>query len=389
MSEKENIFKKQTLLKRHKKEKFFKNLTFISLLFSILFLFIFLYSLFSYGITAFRQTYILVDITYDKSLKYITTDSIDQKYKKFVSRASLREITVHLKNNPSLLNKTVPTWVLANAQVDQYIKGNQNRLNTEDKKVVDTLQEKDRIETKFNTLFFSNGDSTMAEFSGIFSSLIGSLITLLVTILFAIPIGVMSAIYLEEYAKNNRFTQIIEININNLAALPPIIFGLLGLAIFVNYFALPKGSALVGGLTLAVMTLPIIIVSSRSALRAIPSSIKEAGYALGLTKTQILKAHVLPLALPSILTGSILGLSRSLGETAPLLIIGMVAFAPDTSSSIMDATSVLPAQIYNWSSMSDYAFIEKTAAATIVLLSTILLLNFIVMYLRKRYKVKL
>lgn len=215
--------------------------------------------------------------------------------------------------------------------------------------------------------------------------MIGTVLTMLVTMVIAVPIGVMTAIYLEEFAPENRVTQFIEININNLAAIPSILFGLLGLAIFINFFGVPRSSALVGGMTLALMSLPVIIVSSKAALKAVPDSIRQAGFALGLTKWQIVRDHVLPLAMPGILTGSIISLAQAMGETAPLIMVGMIAFIPDASVSLMDASTVMPAQIFTWAGMPERAYIERTAAGILVLLAIMLSLNAIAIYLRKKY----
>jgi phosphate transport system permease protein len=211
---------------------------------------------------------------------------------------------------------------------------------------------------------------------------------MLVTMLIAFPLGVMTAVYLEEFADDNRWSQLIEVNINNLAAIPSILFGLLGLAVFINLFGMPRSSPLVGGLTLALMTLPIIIVSARAALRSVPDSIRQAGYGLGLTKIQVVQDHVLPLAFPGIMTGSIIGMAQAMGETAPLIIIGMIAFIPDSPSSIFEAATVMPAQIFTWASMPERAYIERTAAGIMVLLTILLSLNALAIYLRKKYEVK-
>merc|ERR1711879_980477 len=225
------------------------------------------------------------------------------------------------------------------------------------------------------------------EFAGLNSAIIGSILTLMITMLIAFPIGVMTAIYLEEFADDNKFTQIIEVNINNLAAIPSILFGLLGLAIFISLFGLPRSAPIVGGLTLALMTLPIIIVSSRAALRAVPDSIRQAGYGLGLTKIEVTRDHVLPLAFPGILTGSIIGLAQAMGETAPL-IIGMIAYIPDSPSSVFEAATVMPAQLFTWAGMPERMYVEKTAAGIMVLLAILISLNSLAIYLRKKFEVK-
>ena len=230
-----------------------------------------------------------------------------------------------LEDNPQLMGQTVSVWVIADDQVDQYLKGHHYNLKNKDRALVDQMKADGNVELRFNEVFFKNGDSKSPEFAGLNSAIIGSILTMIITMLIAFPIGVMTAIYLEEFAEDNKFTQIIEININNLAAIPSILFGLLGLAVFINLFGLPRSAPVVGGLTLALMTLPIIIVSSRAALRAVPDSIRQAAYGLGLTKIEVTRDHVLPLAFPGILTGSIIGLAQAMGETAPLIIIGMIA----------------------------------------------------------------
>ncbi|HKI60152.1 MAG TPA: phosphate ABC transporter permease PstA, partial [Mariprofundaceae bacterium] len=209
-------------------------------------------------------------------------------------------------------------------------------------------------------------------------------LVLLLTMAFAVPVGVMTAIYLEEFAPDNRLTQVIEVNINNLAAIPSILYGLLGLAIFINFMGVPRSSALVGGLTLALMTLPVVIIATRAALRAVPESIREAAYGVGASSLQTVWHHVLPLAMPGILTGSIIGLAQAMGETAPLLIVGMMAYIPDAPGSIFEATTVLPAQIYTWSSESLRAFEERTAAGIMILLAVLLSLNAAAVKLRNR-----
>jgi len=383
-----NPFYDVSLRNRHAKTKRFKLFTYSSLIFSLAFLLFFIVDIGIKAFPALKQTYVYIDVTYNEKSMRSSRAAIDRKYKKIVSRAYLREIPKHIKQNPYLLNTTVKKWVLADDQVDQYLKGHYSKLKSKDKIFVDELVKSNLLKLQFNRTFFTNGDSKVPEFAGILSSIIGTILTLIITMLFAFPIGVMAAIYLEEFSKDNLLTQIVEININNLVAIPSILFGLLGLAIFINSFGLPRSSALVGGLTLALMTLPIIIVSSRAALRSVPNSIREAGFAVGLTKVQVITGHVLPLAFPGIMTGSIIGLAQALGETAPLIIIGMIAFIPDSPTSVLDATTVLPAQIFTWAGMPERAYIEKTAAAIIVLLGILVLLNSTAIYLRKRYEVK-
>ena len=239
---------------------------------------------------------------------------------------------------------------------------------------------------KFNTLLFTAGDSREPEQAGIRGALVGSFLTLLVTLSLSFPIGVAAALYLEEFAPKNRFTDVIEVNINNLAAVPSIVFGLLGLAVFLNVFGLPRSVPLLGGIVLTLMTLPTIIISSRAALKAVPPSIKEAALGLGASKMQVIFHHVLPLALPGMLTGAIIGMAQALGETAPLLMIGMVAFIVDVPGSLTDPATVLPVQIFLWSDSPERAFIERTSGAIMVLLTFLITMNAIAVLLRKRFE---
>ncbi len=385
---KNNPFYDPTLSARHRSSKRFKAFTLASLLFSIAFLVFFLFDIISKGAPAFQQAYLNVEVTYNEKTIKNTRSAIDRKYRKVVSRAWLREIPKLVRENPSLMGTTAMTWVLADDQVDQYLKGHYYKLKNKDKELIDHMKVLENVQLEFNKIFFTNGDSKIPEFAGFNAAIIGSIFTLLITMAFAFPIGVMTAIYLEEFASDNKFTQIIEVNINNLAAIPSILFGLLGLAIFINLFGLPRSSPLVGGLTLALMTLPIIIVSSRAALRSVPDSIRQAAYGLGLTKIEVTRDHVLPLAFPGILTGSIIGLAQAMGETAPLIIVGMIAFIPDAASSVMEAATVMPAQLFTWSGMPERMYIEKTAAGIMVLLAILIALNTFAIYLRKKYEVK-
>lgn len=383
-----NPFYDPSLKKRHASSKRFKTYALSSLIIALTFLFIFLTDMIIKGMPAFQQTYIKIEVTYNENSLKSPRKAIDKNFRKIVSRAWIREIPSDIKANPKLMNTTKFVWALADDQVDQYIKGHHYKLKNKEKIIIDELKANDRIDLKFNYLFFSKGDSKIPEFAGIKSALIGSVLTLLVTMIVSFPIGVMTAIYLEEFAQDNKFTQIIEININNLAAIPSILFGLLGLAIFINIFGLPRSSALVGGLTLALMTLPIIIVTSRAALRAVPDTIRQAGYGLGLTKIQVVRDHVLPIAFPGVLTGSIIGLAQAMGETAPLIIVGMIAFIPDSPNTITQAATVMPAQIFTWAGMPERAYIEKTAMGILCLLTVLISLNSFAVYLRKKFETK-
>jgi len=383
-----NPFFDPSLKKRHASAKRFKKFTLTSLIFSIAFLAFFLFDIIGKGTPAFNIAYIQVDVSYNEKSLDDSRHAVERKYRKIVSRAWLRELPRHVEADPKLMNTTQTLWVLADDQVDQYIKGHHYKLKRKDRALVDELKADGKIEQRFNSIFFTRGDSKIPEYAGLFSAMVGSVLTLIITMLVAFPLGVMTAIYLEEFAEDNKFTRFIEVNINNLAAIPSILFGLLGLAIFINLFGMPRSSPLVGGLTLALMTLPIIIVSSRAALRAVPDSIRQAGYGLGLTKIQVTKDHVLPLAFPGVLTGSIIGLAQAMGETAPLIIIGMIAFIPDAPGMVTEAATVMPAQLFTWAGMPERMYIEKTAAGIMVLLSVLISLNALAIYLRKKFEVK-
>lgn len=246
------------------------------------------------------------------------------------------------------------------------------------------MRDQDRIARKFNTTFLTAGDSREPELAGILGAALGSFYSLLVCFLISFPLGILTAVYLEEYARKNRITDLVEVNINNLAAVPSIVFGLLGLSIFLNVFNLPRSTPLVGGMVLALMTLPTIIIASRSILRSIPNSIREAALGLGASRTQTTFHHVVPLAMPGMLTGTILGMARALGETAPLLMIGMVAFIVDIPRGITDTATSLPVQVFLWADSPERGFVERTSAAIIVLLIFLVLMNLFAVYLRRK-----
>jgi phosphate transport system permease protein len=272
-------------------------------------------------------------------------------------------------------------------QVLTYVTPESNRrVNDREVTWLERLRQKGIVQSGFNWAFFTSGDSREPELAGIRGALVGSALTLLVTLVLCVPFGVAGAIYLEEFAPKNRLTELIEVNINNLAAVPSIVFGLLGLAVFLNFFGLPRSAPLVGGLVLALLVLPTIIIASRAALKAVPPSIKEAALGVGASHQQAIFHHVLPLAMPGIMTGTIIGMAHALGETAPLLMIGMLAFIVEVPSGITAAATVLPAQIYLWSDLPEIAFQAKTAAAIIVLLVFLFVMNGLAIYLRKRFE---
>lgn len=301
-----------------------------------------------------------------------------------------------LARSPGLLGDALDIRVPAAANVDMYIKGKLRRETEQtlrqltDRQLdwIDRLAEDERLERRFNAALFTNGDSREPELAGIRGAVAGSALMLVVTLGLAFPIGLGAAIYLEEFAARNRWTDLVEISINNLAAVPSIVFGLLGLAVFIDWFGMPRSAPLAGGLVLALLTLPIIIISSRAAVRAVPVSIREAAMGLGASRMQVVFHHVLPLALPGVLTGTIIGVSRALGETAPLLMIGMVAFIVDVPKSLADPATALPVQIYLWAESPERAFAERTSAAILVLLAFLLVLNLLALFLRRRMERK-
>ena len=262
----------------------------------------------------------------------------------------------------------------------------QRRLKDKQLAWIDQLSAEGKIKKNFNTTFFTSGDSREPELAGIRGALVGSFLMLVVTLALAFPIGVAAAIYLEEFAPRNRWTDIIEVNINNLAAVPSIIFGLLGLAVFINWFGLPRSASLVGGLVLSLMTLPVIIIASRAALKSVPPSIREAALGVGASRMQTVFHHVVPLAMPGMLTGTIIGMAQALGESAPLLMIGMVAFIVDIPGGITDPATVVPVQIYLWADSPERAFVERTSAAIMILLAFLILMNGTAVLLRRKFE---
>ena len=294
------------------------------------------------------------------------------------------------------LGNTINLYISASDDIDQIHKGNYSRDIPEERRrvsnfqlsIYDELVGQNKVKFEFNLPFFSRGDSREAELAGLGGSLIGSFFTMIIVLLLSFPFGLFGAIYLEEFSKRNRFTDFIEININNLAAVPSIVFGLLGLGILLNTFELPRSTALVGGITLSLMTLPTIIIATRASLRSVPPSIREGALAVGASKVQTVMHHVVPLALPGSITGTIIGIARALGETAPLLLIGMVAFIVDVPSSPLDPSTSLPVQAYLWNDSAERAYEEKTSAAIIILLSFLILFNLIAVFIRRKFETK-
>ena len=424
---------KEFLNKRYKKEKRFILLGRVAVSLTIIFLVILLGSILLKGISGFYTTNIFlqtnlsqeiidpqdkknVEEIYKSSWRKIARNSIydvlsafnksknidkisrkdKRDFLKLFSRSSEFYIRDFTLENLDSIGKDVKISIPSSSLVDQFLKGKINIAVNEDDRPINDKQvswinfmvENKMIERKFNINFFYKGDSRNAEEAGILGAIVGSFFVILVAIIVAFPVGVMSAIYLEEFAPKNKITNVIEVNINNLAAVPSIVFGLLGLAIFLNFFGLPRSSPLAGGLVLALMTLPTIIISSRVAIKSVPPSIREAAMGIGASKMQSVFHHVIPLAVPGILTGTIIGMARALGETAPLLMMGMVAFIVDVPQSITDPSTVLPAQIFLWSDQPERGFEEKTAAATIILLVFLLTMNALAVFLRYKYERK-
>lgn len=280
-------------------------------------------------------------------------------------------------------------WLSASSKSDMFLK-HQNTSSLNEKQVLwlKTLIAENHVKKVFNWKFFQFADSREAEIAGIGAGLTGSLLVMIIFMMLAFPTGIMCAFYLEEFAPKNRLTDIVEISINNLAAIPSIIYGLLGLTLYLQFMNLPRSSSLVGGMTLFMLVLPVIIIATRNTIRSIPNSIRDGAAALGASKMQVTLHHLLPLSIPGIMTGTILAISRALGETAPLLMIGMVAFIADIPQSFADATTVLPVQIYLWSDSPETGFAEKTAAAILVLLGFLILFNLVAIILRKKFEKK-
>ena len=297
--------------------------------------------------------------------------------------ASTRELGKQLIADPSLLERRAELWLPMSSKADVAAKRDGDPAI---EALVAKAEARDAVRTRFNPGFLTSSDATDSSEVGVWGALKGSFLTIMVTMLLAFPIGVLSALYLEEFAPRNRWTDMIEVSINNLAAVPSIIFGLLGLAVFLNFMHLPRSAPLVGGLTLALMTMPVIVIAGRNAITSVPPSIRDAALGVGASKMQVVFHHVLPLALPGILTGTIIGMARALGETAPLLMIGMRAFIASPPQGITDPSSVLPVQIFLWSDEVDRGFVEKTSAAIIVLLVFMLLMNGLAIYLRNRFE---
>ena len=311
--------------------------------------------------------------------------------RRLVSVGAAFELRAMVLDEPTLIGETRGVWLPASADVDLLVKGGpreaaEARLGAEAAAWIVRLRADGRLERHFNHRFLTAGDSREPELAGIRGAVVGSFYALVVCLGLAFPLGVMTAVYLQEFAPKNRWTDLIEVNINNLAAVPSIVFGLLGLAVLLNFLGLPRSAPLVGGIVLALMTLPTVIIAGRAALGAVPPSIREAALALGASPLQVVAHHVLPLAMPGILTGTIIGMARALGETAPLLMIGMVAFIVDVPSGPTDPATALPVQIFLWADVPERGFAERTAAAIVVLLGFLAVMNLAAVLLRRRFE---
>ena len=407
----------KSMAKRRASETRFRAYGVASVLFGLLCLVVLFGDILSKGTSAFSQTVIEQTLTIDgdylnisassteDELKFANFEGLIKRHLKatyqpkgrserralygMISAGAAWQIQAAVLDDRSLVGKEITLPLLADDAVDQWFKHDRERgfndlMSERQLQWLNGWIDNGQMYTRFNKLFFVNGDSREPELAGIRGAITGTFLTLLVTFLLSFPVGVAAAIYLEEFAPRNRFTELVEININNLAAVPSITFGLLGLAIFINMFGVARSTPLVGGLVLTLMTLPTIIISGRAAIKAVPPSIREAAFGLGASKMQVVFHHVLPLALPGMLTGAILGMAQALGETAPLLMIGMIAFVVDVPGFINDPSTVLPVQIFLWSDSPERAFMERTSGAIMVLLGFLIVMNTAAVWLRRR-----
>ena len=413
---------KAGLKKRYAREKRFQFYGKAAVMSGFVFLIFLLFDITTKAIPAFSITEILLEVPMDRSSLGLSTDtsvSIDdeaiaaidyaglvkkslrsqfpeatkRKDKKLLYRLmsgsaeyELRQLII---DDPGLIDgKPLSIWFKADDDVDTFykLKRNTSRIKAQQVEFIASLKIESRIRTALNWDFFTNGDSREPEQAGIKGALLGSFWTLLVTLMVSLPVGIAAAIYLEEFAPQNRLTDFIEININNLAAVPSIVFGLLGLAVFINFFGMPRSVPLVGGLVLSLITLPTIIISSRAAIKSVPPSLREAALGLGASHMQMVFHHVLPQAMPGVLTGAIIGMAQALGETAPLLMIGMVAFIVDVPDGVLDSATVLPVQIFLWADSPESAFTALTAATILVLLAFLTVMNALAILLRNYFE---
>jgi phosphate transport system permease protein len=393
---------------RYAAERRFRRIGLFAVLLSAGFLAFLLISMMSNGLRGFTQTDVRVDIDFTKSAIFLDPATVERDGARALAGANLEaavaaaaeaqygpgaarllsdsawlRVERGIVAAPSMLAGRHSFWLPAATEIDQAAKTDSD---PEAERVVAGLKQAGALTTSFNTEFLTGADATDPAAAGIWGAFKGSLLTMLVTIALAFPVGVLSAVYLEEYAPRNRWTDLIEVSINNLAAVPSIIFGLLGLAVFLNTMHLPRSAPLVGGLTLALMTMPVIVIAGRNAIKSVPPSIRDAALGIGASRVQVVFHHVLPLALPGILTGTIIGMARALGETAPLLMIGMRAFISSPPGGFTQPATVLPVQVFLWSDEVSRGFVEKTSAAIIVLLLFLLAMNGLAIYLRNKFE---
>ncbi|MDR0484863.1 MAG: phosphate ABC transporter permease PstA [Alphaproteobacteria bacterium] len=415
---------KKKLYRRHLFEKFFKLFGVLSISFALIMLVALLFSIFSKGYTAFYTHYLSVEVNFSKEVLFdgdikdsytndeiknawfdnLIVEAVKNSLKKnsnldldsvdlnsFISTIEVANLRNMLLDNPSLLNQTVQVDLLLSSNIDMFLKsyiGSGSLLNDEEIGAIKFLQKSGAINSRFNTAFFTNSDSRYPELAGVKGAFLGSLYTVVLTIIFSVIISIGAAVYLQEFAPKNRFVRFIEVNINNLAAVPSIVFGLLGLIVFQQFFGVPRSTPLLGSFILTLMALPTIIIASRLAMSSVPFNIKEAAYGMGSSKLQVITHHLLPISMPGILTGVILSISRIIGETAPVLMIGMVAFISTAPTGILSSSVVFPVQILLWSNSPEAGFIEKASAASMLLLIFLMFINWISIYLRNKLEVK-
>jgi phosphate transport system permease protein len=399
------------IARRYAAERRFKAMGFLAIGLSTVFLAFLLFTMLGQGLRGFQRTEIAVDFDFPALTSGTTAAAISgtnadaalnsmdvpgivelavaQQYgdisEGLLTTGAAGNVRQMLIDNPGLVTSKQQLWLPVDSRLDVAFKRDGEPAAEQ---TVSALAQKDALRTAFNWTFLTGADATDPSAVGIWAAFKGSLMTMAITLMLAFPVGVLAALYLEEYAAKNKLTDMIEVSINNLAAVPSIIFGLLGLAVFLTLFGMPRSSALVGGLTLALMTMPVIVIAGRNAVKSVPPSIREAALGIGASPVQVVFHHVLPLALPGILTGTIIGMARALGETAPLLMIGMRAFIPAAPEGFTDATTALPVQIYLWSDEVNQGFVEKTSAAIIVLLIFLLGMNALAIYLRNRFETR-
>ncbi|MDS7596081.1 phosphate ABC transporter permease PstA [Agrobacterium tumefaciens] len=412
--------------RRYAAERRFRAYGMAAISFGLVFLFLLLWSVVGKGYTAFQQTMITVPVEFSEQIidpkneratnpaKLMTANypviARDAVAKVLgvapTDRAGLRAVNAMISDSvrtqlrdivtadPAVIGTTRNVTLLASGDVDSAFKGQvdltvdeaNRRISNQQLGWMNQLAEGGQLGKHFNTGIFVNGNSSRPEAAGVGVALIGSFYMMAIVLVLSLPIGVAASIYLEEFAPKNRLTDLIEVNINNLAAVPSIVYGLLGLSVFINFMGFPRSASLVGGFVLTLMTLPTIIIATRAALKAVPPSIRAAALGLGASKMQTIFHHVLPLAMPGILTGTIIGLAHALGETAPLLLIGMVAFVANYPTTPLDPSTALPVQIYMWANEAERAFVERTSGAIIILLLFLIVMNVGAILLRRRFE---